>query len=126
MIFTHSASLATAEKAARDAGIPSDSIALIDPPTAKARQYATAEGLIAEGLAKFPTFEERKLSPGEGKTKIALLNFSSGTTGRPKAVAIPHYAVVANVIQMSHGGKATDDVTARYKPGQVVLSGKSQ
>ena len=79
--------------------------------------------MVAEGLSKQPTFEERKLQPGEAKTKIALLNFSSGTTGRPKAVAIPHYAVMANVIQMAHYGKTTDEHTDRYKPGQVVVAG---
>ena len=30
------------------------------------------------------SFEERKLEPGEAKTKLAFLNFSSGTTGKPK------------------------------------------
>ena len=54
---------------------------------------------------------------------IAYLVFSSGTTGRPKAVAIPHYAVMANVIQMAHYGRTTDAHTDRYKPGQVALAG---
>jgi 4-coumarate--CoA ligase len=125
VILTHSASLDTAKKAASDAGIPPSHIALIDSPTGYTGQHASLSTLVADGLNKLPTFEERKLAPGEGKTKIALLNFSSGTTGRPKAVAVPHYAVMANVIQMAHYGRATDEKTMRYKPGQVVLAGKS-
>lgn len=125
-IFVHSANLPVAEKAARDAGISSSRIAILDSPKGNAADYLTFDRLVSEGLAKLPTFEERKLSPGEGKTKIALLNFSSGTTGRPKAVAIPHYAVMANVIQMAHYGRAIDESTGRYKPGQVVLAGEYQ
>ena len=124
MIFAYSASLPTAEKAAREAGIPSDRVVILDSPERFYGEYSTLEGMVAEGLAKLPTFEERKLNPGEGKIKIALLNFSSGTTGRPKAVAIPHYAVMANVIQMAHYGRATDESTERYRPGQVVLAGE--
>ncbi|KAI0706143.1 phenylacetyl-CoA ligase [Cytidiella melzeri] len=122
VIFSHSASLKTAEQAARDAGIPPSRIVILDSPEVNSGQYTTLERMISEGLLKLPTFEERRLKPGEAKTKIALLNFSSGTTGRPKAVAIPHYAVMANVIQMAHYGRAADATTARYKPGQVVLA----
>lgn len=123
-IFTHSGSLATAERACRDAGIRPDRIVLIDSP-ANAGQYITLEDMVKSGLTKLPLFEERRLSPGEGKAKIALLNFSSGTTGRPKAVAIPHYAVMANVIQMAYYGEANEiyGSSTRYRPGQVVLAG---
>ncbi len=125
-IFVHSANQPVAEKAAQDAGISSSRIAILDSPKGHTADHPTFDRLVLEGLAKLPTFEERKLSPGEGKTKIALLNFSSGTTGRPKAVAIPHYAVMANVIQMAHYGRAIDESTDRYKPGQVVLAGEYQ
>ena len=45
--------------------------------------------LIALGRASKPNFVERKLAPGEGRTKLAFLSFSSGTTGRPKVRAQP-------------------------------------
>ncbi|KAI0095115.1 amp dependent CoA ligase [Irpex rosettiformis] len=122
VIFTHSSSLLTAEKAAREAGLTSSRVAVLDSPEGYAGNYSTLDRLVAEGLSKLPTFEERRLNPGEGKTKIALLNFSSGTTGKPKAVAIAHYAVMANVIQMAHYGRATSESSRRYRPGQVVLA----
>ena len=34
------------------------------------------------------------------KTDIALLPFSSGTTGLPKAVMLNHHSVVANLCQL--------------------------
>ena len=40
------------------------------------------------GCQKPRTFYERPLDPREGKTKIALLCWSSGTTGQPKVVSI--------------------------------------
>jgi acyl-coenzyme A synthetase/AMP-(fatty) acid ligase len=35
-----------------------------------------------------PSFVERRQRPSEGKTRVAFLNFSSGTTGKPKVGAI--------------------------------------
>lgn len=37
---------------------------------------------------------------GESMTKVAAVNYSSGTTGLPKGVAVSHFNVVANVEQM--------------------------
>lgn len=99
---------------------------LIDSPAQG--PYPTVEKLIKAGLSKPATFVERRLNPGESKTKLAFLCFSSGTTGRPKAVAIPHYAVIANVIQISFHGKTHLEYTSpkerRYVPGDVTIAGK--
>ncbi|EKM61280.1 uncharacterized protein PHACADRAFT_247774 [Phanerochaete carnosa HHB-10118-sp] len=123
-ILTHSGSISVAEEACRQAGIPSDRIVVLDSPTGYSGPYCTLEGIIQVGLSKHPQYIERRLGPGEGKTKIALLSFSSGTTGRPKAVAVPHYAVLANVIQMAYYGQANEiyGSATRYRPGQVVLA----
>ena len=51
--------------------------------------HATVQDVIDEGLVSTTTFEERVLRPGERKTKIAFLNFSSGTMGRPKVCLWP-------------------------------------
>ena len=125
VLLAHSGSLATSEEAARLAGIPSERIVLIDSPPNTPR--LTLEKLVQSGLSKPATFVERRLSPGEAKTKIALLNFSSGTTGRPKAVTIPHYAVIANVLQVAFNGKTHVEYAPkderRYVPGDVSFAG---
>ena len=84
LIISHSTGLAVAEAAARTVGLPSERIVLVDQvPTGKA-SYATVPDLVQDGLVAPTSYTDRKLKPGEGKTKIAFLNFSSGTTGLPK------------------------------------------
>ncbi len=73
--------------AAKNAGIPPDRVIPLDTirghrPSAIAPDL---HELITYGLAHQPYFVERMLKPGEGRTKIAFLCFSSGTTGKPKA-----------------------------------------
>ncbi|CAL1695176.1 unnamed protein product [Somion occarium] len=128
LLITHSSSLSVALAAARNSGIPEDHIVLIDsqPIAAGSKLYPTVETLVQEGLKIAPTFVERRLAPGEGRTKLALLNFSSGTTGTPKAVAIPHYAVIANTIQMAFHDRAAEDYTTwekrRTRTGDAVYA----
>jgi 4-coumarate--CoA ligase len=73
--------------AAQNAGIsPHRVIPLDTVPGHRAGTIAPdLHELIAYGLTHQPHFVERTLKPGEGKTKIAFLVFSSGTTGKPKA-----------------------------------------
>ena len=101
---------------------------------------------ITYGLAHRPNFVERRLRPGEGRTKIAFLSFSSGTTGKPKvcnllcerssvmfchwqAVEIPHYAPIANIIQMAAWWKVNDDnipwENRKIRPADVALAGEA-
>lgn len=87
LVIAHSASFDTALKAARTAGISDDRVILLDKPSTFSSQ-ATVQDLIDVGLRRDPTFVERRLAPGEAKTKIAFLSFSSGTTGRPKVFVV--------------------------------------
>ncbi|PCH36898.1 amp dependent CoA ligase [Wolfiporia cocos MD-104 SS10] len=100
LLFVHPWSYEVATDAARAAGLAPDRIVLFD--SLPNNSCVTIQQLVEEGHSKPPSFTERRLNPGEGKTKLAFLSFSSGTTGRPKAVCIPHYTPIANVIQMSH------------------------
>lgn len=126
-MFAHSQNLVTAQEAARAAGLPSDRIIVLDSPPSL-QSHLNIDQCIQEGLTQPPLFTERRLNPGEAKTKLALLSFSSGTTGQPKAVAIPHYALIANLVQMSFHGKINEDYTPeedrRYKPGDVIYAGR--
>ncbi|KAJ6621117.1 hypothetical protein B0H10DRAFT_2215383 [Mycena sp. CBHHK59/15] len=67
---------------------------------------------------------ERKLGPGEAKTKVAFYSFSSGTTGKPKAVVIPHYSFAANVLQTAaHYGIADPSLKKKHmNPGDVAVA----
>ncbi|KAF7981172.1 hypothetical protein HWV62_34951 [Athelia sp. TMB] len=111
LIITSSAVMEIAFAAARKVGLGPDRIVLLTP---EASQHCTIDSLVKEGLAQKHQFRERILAPGEAKTKLAILSFSSGTTGKPKAVAIPHYAVIANIIQMAAHQQG------RMRPGDVV------
>lgn len=85
----------------------------------------TLDELVEEGLTSTaPPFTEYKMKAGEAKTKMGFYCFSSGTTGRPKAVAISHYALVANVIQAACMTRLGDPTLAeedkRYRPGDIA------
>ncbi|KAI0270030.1 acetyl-CoA synthetase-like protein [Gloeopeniophorella convolvens] len=127
-LITHFSSLQTALAAAKVSGIPEDRVILIGTPRGADSKLSErdVETLISYGLTHDANFVERRLEPGEAKTKLALLNFSSGTTGRPKAVAIPHYALVANVIQVAVFHRLTDESIPweerRFRPGHVALT----
>ncbi|KZT03949.1 amp dependent CoA ligase [Laetiporus sulphureus 93-53] len=104
LLIVHPANLPIALSAAKSVGLPDDHIILLEPAPAgllEAKGHVTIPQLVQEGARLPKNFVERKLRPGEGKTKLAFLSFSSGTTGLPKAVKIPHYSLIANVIQIS-------------------------
>ncbi|KIL59214.1 hypothetical protein M378DRAFT_27129 [Amanita muscaria Koide BX008] len=118
--------LEIATTAAQSTGIPSERIIIFDAPSTRVSPaYVTVGELIKTGSKSKRVFKERKLLPGEGKTKLAFFSFSSGTTGKPKAVAIPHYAVMTNVIQLAAHNKVNEDYCSwedrRFRPGDSVL-----
>ncbi|KAI0324151.1 acetyl-CoA synthetase-like protein [Cubamyces sp. BRFM 1775] len=124
-LFVHPDSLAVGLTAARTAGIPDDHVVVFDATREGYGGHATVDALVKEGLAQPKTWVELRLKPGEGKTKLALLFFSSGTTGRAKAVMIPHHSVIANVIQMKqHINRHDADkpfAERMYQPGYRML-----
>ncbi|CAE7209894.1 unnamed protein product [Rhizoctonia solani] len=147
LLFVHPINIEVALEAAQETGIDkSQIIALMSADTqlnAAVRNFLTIDQLIngtffsslvywdmrlllqAEGLTSQQHFKERRFSPGENKTKVAFYSFSSGTTGRPKAVAIPHHAVIANVIQNAAFVRLNDPdlpiEQARFRKGDVNL-----
>ncbi|KIJ64488.1 hypothetical protein HYDPIDRAFT_90044 [Hydnomerulius pinastri MD-312] len=123
IVITHPDSLPVALSAARVTGLHSDRVSIFDADGSENFQADTVQKLITHGLACPPRFTERRLNSGEGKTKIAFLSFSSGTTGKPKAVAIPHYAPIANVIQVASFHKVNVNYAPwdeqRFRPGDI-------
>ncbi|KAL0951462.1 hypothetical protein HGRIS_008150 [Hohenbuehelia grisea] len=125
LILVHPECIPTALAAARKSNISPTRIAQLSLPQASTNaEIVCVDDLIEFGVSRKPNFIERRLSPGESKTKLAFFNFSSGTTGKPKAVAISHYSVVANVIQMAVHLKLDEkDPKARsMSPGDVAIA----
>ncbi|KAI0067072.1 phenylacetyl-CoA ligase [Artomyces pyxidatus] len=124
LVIAHSLSLEVAHTAAALSGISSDRVVILDD--AEKPGTLTVPSLIREGLSQKANFVERRLAPGEGKTKIAFFCFSSGTTGKPKAVVIQHYAPIANILQLALHFRIHEDYAPwdqrRNRPGDVHLA----
>ncbi|KAH9964248.1 phenylacetyl-CoA ligase [Russula dissimulans] len=128
VLVVHPDALENALIAARQVGMPSDHVVPLGPIQGPLSSTVgpDLDQLIDYGLALRPNFVERRLRPGEAKTKVAFLSFSSGTTGKPKAVEIPHYAPIANIIQMAVCWRVNDDSVPwenkRTRQGDIALA----
>ncbi|PPQ69304.1 hypothetical protein CVT24_001670 [Panaeolus cyanescens] len=135
LILVNSSALGTALSAARIIGLPSDRIVLIDATECNnsAAEFSseawTIPRLVSAGEQAAASFSDSRASTNgtvKGSSKVALLCWSSGTTGPPKAVAISHTALIANIIQMAvHNGVKRSEGSIRkrrsYNPGDVAL-----
>jgi len=120
-LVVHPWNLAVGQAAAKAIGIPLERIVLFDVTERgeASLTHLTISQLVDEGSSKPQSFTECRLGPNEGKSKLAYINLSSGTTGKPKAVCIPHSAVIAGMIQQGH--MLIQDTTPwderKYRPG---------
>ncbi|CDO68622.1 hypothetical protein BN946_scf184996.g53 [Trametes cinnabarina] len=135
LLVAHLETLPAALEAAKAVNLPASRIVVLDGHKSKTKlPYKSVEDLINEKT--LPPYKEFTFSkPGEARTKIAFLCFSSGTTGKPKAspnvslsfvgdltglfldqaVAISHYNVISDVIQF-----AAFDQGRRLRPGNIA------
>ncbi|KAJ7032416.1 acetyl-CoA synthetase-like protein [Mycena alexandri] len=127
ILVVHSSAFEATRTAARKMGIPDDKIVLFDRPILPASDtlFVTIQDLVNAGdsIKQSYQFTEFKMKAGEGKTTTALYFPSSGTTGVPKMVAIPHSSFISNIIQTAaHDagfGAVVPVVKRRFKPGSV-------
>ncbi|KAJ6517906.1 acetyl-CoA synthetase-like protein [Mycena vitilis] len=128
LLIVEPAALQNVLKAASQTNISADRIVLVtltDDLESLGHEFLTLEDLVEFGQSKKHEhqFNEFKLKPGEGKTKVALYFPSSGTTGLPKMVAIPHAAFISNIIQTAAHDAGIDMsvpvADRRFKPGNV-------
>ncbi|KAF8898943.1 phenylacetyl-CoA ligase [Infundibulicybe gibba] len=108
LIFVHPACLDTALSAASEVGLSEDRIILFQP---------------SHGVAR-TTFPDQKLQRGEGRSALAFLSFSSGTTGQIFTLFFG-LGVIANVIQMATHFKVFDPSwkDKRMVPGDTAIAG---
>ena len=89
-LFTISPMLPQAEAAAEASGIPADHLIVLDG----AEGHPSLRDLLGEGRpAPDVTFDPA--------THVAVLPYSSGTTGHPKGVKLSHRNLIANIAQSS-------------------------
>ncbi|KAF9015571.1 amp dependent CoA ligase [Cyathus striatus] len=125
VVVSHSLCYKLACDAARTVGITEDRIIILDKPFIHASiTTLTLNELISVGASQPEGYSARRFSPGEARRTIAFLSFSSGTTGKPKAVEVSHYSIIANVMQMAAHYKINDRSwpDKRMNPGDVVLA----
>ncbi|MFD6444124.1 AMP-binding protein [Promicromonospora sp. NPDC060204] len=119
LMITVSALLAAGEAGARDAGLRDDQIVVLDGGPDTGAGHASLADLLADPHpAPDVTFDPA--------THLAVLPYSSGTTGRPKGVMLTHTNLVANVAQSMAIGVGADDVVPCVLPffhiyGMTVL-----
>ncbi|KAJ7812607.1 phenylacetyl-CoA ligase [Mycena leptocephala] len=125
LIIAHAHVLDVAFASAREAGITEERVLVLGEDDGGRHEHATVTDLMAHPTA-FKLASVRKLRPGEGRRKIAFLCASSGTTGKPKIVAISHFAVLADVLQIATQNRVNEVYASweerRYRPGDVCLA----
>ena len=120
LLITISLMAPQALEAAREVGIADENVIILDGEGAAAGGHPNAADLLGAGLPA-PSVE---FDPA---THVAVLPYSSGTTGNPKGVKLSHRNLVANVAQIEPlNGMTADDVVLAVLPffhiyGMTVL-----
>jgi long-subunit acyl-CoA synthetase (AMP-forming) len=115
-VIVHSTVLLAALEATQAVGLPSNKVIVLDEaplPVGLPRMKNVLE-FIAQGKKKTAAFYERRLKHGEGKTKIALLCWSSGTTGKSKVAVSTSLAKHHNLPIVTGSGNTTSCINCEY------------
>ncbi|GAA1868600.1 AMP-binding protein [Myceligenerans crystallogenes] len=113
--------LPAATAGAEAAGLAAGDVVVLDGDREGAAGHASLADVVGQGRgAPLP---DVSFDPA---THLAVLPYSSGTTGRPKGVMLTHRNLVANVVQNAALGLRADDVVPAVLPffhiyGMTVL-----
>ncbi|PFH46943.1 hypothetical protein AMATHDRAFT_198749 [Amanita thiersii Skay4041] len=129
LIICHVDNLEVTVRAAAAIGFIEKNIIVLDgEKKSDSGTHKAVDGLVKEG-GRLPGVHVQPLKPGEAKSKLAFLCFSSGTTGKPKGVCISHYNLICNVLQVATFKRVNEDYTTydrrRHRPGDVCSGGES-
>ena len=86
--------LPTVQKAAEKSGV--EKIIVLDDTEQRGSGFISYRSLVEDTGSRFNPV------PVDAKNDIAVLPYSSGTTGLPKGVMLTHYNVIANLCQIQH------------------------
>ncbi|KAI1785728.1 phenylacetyl-CoA ligase [Ganoderma leucocontextum] len=122
LVVAYPSNLQVALSAMKACRIPETSLVLLDGHLAPDAPFPPIESLIEEHESHAP-YVEHKFKPGEAKTAVAFLCFSSGTTGNPKAVAVSHSNAICAIIQNAMSNRLNEQYTPwkdqRFRPGDI-------
>jgi 4-coumarate--CoA ligase len=110
-LITAEDSLDTALDAAKQIGMDESCIFLFDDGIATHEERGQGRGEVRHWSALLGDamsarqYEWKELSPAALRDTIVALNFSSGTTGKPKGVEITHYNYVSNACTIEFQGR---------------------
>ncbi|TFK86475.1 phenylacetyl-CoA ligase [Polyporus arcularius HHB13444] len=123
LLIAHPGNLATALRAMQKVRISRERLVILDGHEAPDSRFSSLEDLFASH-AMYRPHVEHTFKAGEAKSAIAFLCFSSGTTGKPKAVAVSHYNVICNVVQVATFNRIHEDYAPaekrRFRVGDIV------
>ncbi|KZT65405.1 acetyl-CoA synthetase-like protein [Daedalea quercina L-15889] len=123
LLMAHIDNLPNALEGARMIGLSRSRIIVFDAHKSSGRlsdEVRSIEEVVESGLTR-KKYPECRLKKGEAKTKIAVLCYSSGTTGKPKAVAVSHYNLICNIVQIATTLRVNENYAPveeiRFRPG---------